>query len=114
MVFVLSADNKLELFKVAAGKPDSVLKKLVHQEKKRLAKKRTHSQMENPEEKKVIEVDKQALMKRIQSGDYDLALHFSRKLVVELNPQVKAKSFSLTPSSSKSDTQNVLVSLHSN
>ena len=57
----MSSDNKLEFFKVNADKPELILKKLMNSEKKRLSKKRKHSEMENDEESKIVEVEKESL-----------------------------------------------------
>ena len=43
MLFVLSADNQLEIFKVNVNKPEAILKKMVRAEKKRSLK-RTHKE----------------------------------------------------------------------
>jgi len=114
LLVVLSSDNKLELFKVNVNKPDAILKKLIRQEKKR-ATKRNHSEMEDEEAAEKKTVDKKLLAERIANKDYDLSLHFSRKMTIELDPSSKAKSFSLL-AKDKTDLTSIkiLVAFHSN
>ena len=52
----------------------------------------------------------------VDEKDYNMALHFSSKLTVTLDPQAKAKGFvSLqTSSKNKKEAMEVLVSYHSN
>lgn len=113
LLLVLNSDNTIEVFKVNVNKPEAILKKLVRQEKKKAAK-RTHSEMEEQDDEAPVKrtVDKEQLQKKIDEGDYNVALHFSKKLSVTLDPQSKAKSFvTLQNSNEKMD---LLVSYHSN
>ena len=80
-LIVLNSDSTVELFKVNIDNPDSILKKLVRAAKKKSTSlgKRSHSQIEE------TKVDKKALKLQIQNREYDMALHFSRKLKIELD-----------------------------
>ena len=84
---VLSSDNVIEVFKVNVDKPDSIFKKLKRAEKKK-ALKRTHAEMVNTinAEEKKTKIDKEKLQKMVDDGDYNMALHFSQKLTVTLDP----------------------------
>lgn len=116
LLLVLSADNQLEIFKVNVSKPKTILKKLVRAEKKK-ALKRTHKQfaaaqqqnssgddadqasddnngeLGKPSEPIKRSVDKAALERSIEERDYNMALHFTRRLTVPLDPSSKARAF---------------------
>lgn len=99
LLLVLSADNQLEVFKVNISKPETILKKLVRAEKKK-ALKRTHKQLEQQAESGEEDaapikrsVDKAALQKSIDDRDYNMALHFTRRVTVPLDPTSKARAF---------------------
>ena len=111
---VLSSDNLIEVFKVNVDKPESIYKKLKRAEKKK-ALKRTHAELEGAEPA-VKKVDKEKLQQMVDAKDYNMALHFSHKLTITLDPQAKAKAFVTLQSSSKSkkDAMQVLVAYHSN
>ena len=81
----LSGDNKIEFFKVNTNNQDNILKKMVRVEKRR-ALKRKRTEMEEsgdelPTEKKV---DKSSLKEKINSGDYDLSMHFSKRSIIDI------------------------------
>lgn len=59
MLIVLNSDNKLEMFKVNVDKPETIMKKLIRQEKKRSLK-RNHSQMDEADNEEPLQksVDK--------------------------------------------------------
>ena len=84
-LLVLNADSTLEIFKVNVDKPEAILKKLVRAAKKNtgILGKRAHAQME--EENSNVKVDKEAIEQQIADRTYDLAVHFSRKIKVELD-----------------------------
>ena len=106
MLFCLSADNKIEAFKVNVDRPESILKKLQLKHKK-AALKRTHTQMETEEETKV---GKAELQSRIDKRDYEMQMHFSKKSSFIVNPESKARSFTIVPG----QNLDCLVSFHSN
>ena len=60
------------------------------------------------------QVDKAALQKQIDERDYNMALHFTRRLTVPLDPSSKARAFVIGKNSSSSDKMEVLVSFHGN
>ena len=64
-------------------KPESIYKKLKRAEKKK-ALKRTHAELEGGET--VKKVDKEKLQKMVDDKDYNMALHFSQKLIMTLDP----------------------------
>lgn len=78
----LSLDNQLEIFKVI-NSHESLLKKLIKREKK-AALKRTHSEMQDPDDSLPIKktVDKAKLLKSIEDRSYDFTLHFAKKIAV--------------------------------
>ena len=107
------------MFKVNVNKPETILKKLVRAEKKK-ALKRTHKQMEQMQEESdeaaapiKRSVDKAALQKSIDDRDYNMALHFAKKLTVPLEPSSKARAFTVYKKSSSSKVD-VIVSFHGN
>lgn len=64
-----------------------------------------------------VSVDKEALQKQIDERDYNMALHFTKKLIVPLDPQSKARAFALkkpSSSSKSSDRVELMVSFHGN
>jgi hypothetical protein len=86
MLSSLSSDNgnSLEFFKVIIDNQESILKKMVKVEKRKALKrtknfgdaKQDDLDDDAPTEKKV---DKDDLMARVENGDYDMSLHFSKK-----------------------------------
>lgn len=115
LLLVLSAENKLEIFKVVGShKKETILKKLVKREKKASVK-RTHSEMELHDDMPARKsVDKAKLAQMVEDGSYDITLHFSRKLAIPLAETTgsKAKSFVVLRSDEKS--MRVVVTFHSN
>ena len=61
---------------------------------------------------KALSVDKEKIEQQIADRDYDMALHFSSRSVMTLDPNSKAKSFVV--SSHKEGSLDILVSFHSN
>jgi hypothetical protein len=59
---------------------------------------------ENEEEEliKSIKIDKEQLNAQVQKGEYDIGLHFSKKLAFELDQKTKCKSFFVVATKSKS------------
>lgn len=115
LLFVLSTDNKLEIFKVvSAQKTDNILKKLIKREKK-AALKRTHSEASDDSLPIKKSVDKAKLQKQIDERTYDMTLHFSRKLTVPLAEATgaKAKSFVFSKEISGNEI-GIVVAFHSN
>ena len=96
----------MEAFKLNVDRPDSILKKLQLKEKKQ-ALTRSHQQMENNEETKVNKLD---LQKRINERDYDMQMHFSKVSSFVMNPESKARSFTIVPG----QNLDCLVSFHNN
>ena len=105
LFFSLSADNKFEAFAINIDRPESILKKLLKKDKKTLTK-RTHAEMEEAPEP----LDKAAMQLKMEARDYELALHFSKKSSVVLEPTSKARSFSLVAG----QNLDVIVSFHNN
>ena len=66
-------------------------------QEKRKALKRKRDEAGDAEEDddiiKNIKIDKDLLVANIDNGQYDIALHFSKKLAFELEKKTKAKSF---------------------
>ena len=87
---VLSADNKVEAWAVNTDNTEAVLKKLTRQTKKSL--KRTYSEAQAEDAQ--VEIDKESLLRKIESRDYDMALHFSKHSQAHtLDTVHKAKCF---------------------
>ena len=61
-------------------------------------------------------VDKAALQEQISSRDYNMALHFSKRLTMALDPSSKARSFANISrrSAGKMDKIEMLVAFHGN
>jgi U3 small nucleolar RNA-associated protein 12 len=89
-LMVLSSDNKFEIIKVNVDKKESIVKKMMRVEKRR-ALKRRREQME--EEEVAVEVDREKVVRSVEAGEYDVGLHFSKKMAYELDERSKAKSF---------------------
>ena len=82
-LIVLSADNKLEAIKVNVDNKESIMKKLLRQEKRKTLKRKRDEGEDNdvvPE----VKIDKEELQKAIDNGAYDLSLHFSKKLAFDI------------------------------
>lgn len=112
-LLVLSADNKLEAIKVNVDNKDSIMKKLLRTEKRKTLK-RKRDEAEDDDAVPDVKIDKDDLQKALESGSYDLSLHFSKKLAFDLGQ--KAKTFTAVPVKSKtSDTVlKIFVGFHSN
>lgn len=85
---VLSSDNKFELIKVNIDNKDSLLKKLMRQEKRKTLKRKRDDVEEAEVDEdaiKDVKVDKEKLLLQIEESKYDLSLHFSKKLAFELD-----------------------------
>ena len=69
---------------------DTIAKKLIKSEK-RLALKRTKKEQsleqDEPAERKV---DKEKIQEMVETGDYDITLHFSKKGFIELQEKVRS------------------------
>jgi hypothetical protein len=66
---ILSSDNKLEMIKVNIDNKESILKKLMRQEKRKaLKRKREEDGEDNQDVVPNIKIDKDALTQNIQSG----------------------------------------------
>ena len=89
----LSQDNKIEYYKVSLNNDDGLLKKMVRQEKRKALKRKRKEDDEEDELPQERKVDKDAIREQIKKGEYDLSFHFSKKCVVEIDPQQKVKSF---------------------
>lgn len=92
---ILSADNKLEIFKVNIDKKDSLIKKLLRVEKRKaLKRKRQEADDDNEEDAvKNLKLDRDLILQKFEDQEYDLSIHFSKKLVFELDTKSKVKSF---------------------
>jgi WD40 repeat protein len=95
-LIVLSSDNKFELIKVNLDNKDSILKKMLRHEKRKVLKRKREEADDADEDEDALEnikIDKEALALKIEEGSYDVGLHFSKKLAYELDVKSKAKSY---------------------
>ncbi len=94
---VLSSDNKFELIKVNLDNKESILKKMLrHEKRKALKRKREELDEADDDEDALnnIKIDKDELAQKLQKGEYDVGLHFSKKLAFSLDDvKSKAKSY---------------------
>lgn len=90
------------MIKVNINNQDSILKKLLRQEKRKTLK-RKRDEVDNDNETDDINktIDKDSLIKAIEEKNYDIGLHFSKKLAFELEKKTKARSFQTLPIKSK-------------
>lgn len=105
---VLSSDGKFEIIKVNLSNKDSILKKLLRSEKRKALKRRREevSDAEDDEDfAKTIKLDKDQLALQVENGEYDIGLHFSKKLAFDLDQKSKCRSFFVVPTKSKSQKQ---------
>ena len=103
-VVVLSSDNKLEVIKVNIDNKESILKKLLRAEKRKALKRLRSEAVEGSEEEEAkpkVQLDKEAIALLVETGKYDIGLHFSKKLSFEVDKKSKVKSFQMIPSKSK-------------
>lgn len=82
-LIVLSADNKLEAIKVNVDNKESLMKKLLRQEKRKTLK-RKRDEAEDDDAVPEVNIDKVELKKALDSGAYDISLHFSKKLAFDI------------------------------
>jgi hypothetical protein len=96
-LMVLSSDNKFELIKVNLDNKESILKKMLrHEKRKALKRKREELDEADDDEDALnnIKIDKDELAQKLQKGEYDVGLHFSKKLAFSLDDvKSKAKSY---------------------
>jgi hypothetical protein len=103
MLAVMNSDGKLEFFSVVLDQ-SAILKKMTRLEKRQSLKraKLTTEQTREGAEDGVdeegdlpveVKVDKATLKKRLQEGNYDLSLHFSKRAVLETEVNIKPRSF---------------------
>ena len=91
------------MFKVNIDNLETLKKKFIRAEKRKLLKrKRPDEEEKEGEEKIVLRVDKNKIDEMILNGTYDLSLHFSKKQVLELDKSSKARSVSILKISEKS------------
>lgn len=104
-LMILSSDNRFELVKVNTDNQESIVKKLIRIEKRKtLKRKREEVEEDGQEDLDVIEtvkIDKEEIAKKVQEGQYDVGLHFSKKLAFDLDQKSKAKSFQVLLTKSK-------------
>lgn len=117
-LMVLSSDGKFELIKVNLDNKDSILKKLMRSEKRKALKRKRDEVSDGEDEEliKTIKIDKDFLNEQVEKGEYDIGLHFSKKLSFELDQKTKCKSFFVVATKSKSQKQllKIFISYHSN
>lgn len=104
-LMILSSDNKFELVKVNIDNQESIIKKLTRVEKRKTLK-RKRDEVDDDEKADddnidKIKIDKDEIIKRVQEGQYDVGLHFSKKLAFDLDEKTKAKSFQVLLTKSK-------------
>lgn len=96
-LMVLSSDNKFELIKVNLDNKESILKKMLRHEKRKALKRKREELDEADEDEDAlnnIKIDKDELAQKLQKGEYDVGLHFSKKLAFSLDDvKSKAKSY---------------------
>ena len=102
---ILSSDNKFELVKVNIENQESIIKKLIRVEKRKtLKRKRDEVDDEDVENDAIdtkVKIDKDEIVQRVKEGQYDIGLHFSKKLAFDLDEKSKAKSFQVLLTKSK-------------
>ena len=102
---ILSSDNKFELVKVNIENQESIVKKLIRVEKRKtLKRKRDEVDDEDVENDAIdtkVKIDKDEIVQRVKEGQYDIGLHFSKKLAFDLDEKSKAKSFQVLLTKSK-------------
>jgi hypothetical protein len=104
-MMILSSDNKFELVKVNIENQESIIKKLIRVEKRKtLKRKRDEVDDEDVENDAIdtkVKIDKDEIVQRVKEGQYDIGLHFSKKLAFDLDEKSKAKSFQVLLTKSK-------------
>ena len=116
-LMILSSDSKLEVIKVNIDNKDSILKKLIRQEKRKaLKRKREDADEVDDDAIPSIKIDKEELQKLIDTNSYDLGLHFSKRLAFDLDQKSKARSFFGIPMKTKAQNTvlKIFVAFHSN
>lgn len=91
----LSADNKVETWKVNTKDGDwqeAVVKKMARTEKRQGLKRRRHQVDDEEgqgaaEQTEKVKVNKDDIRARVLAGNYDVALHFTHKGLLEADPQ---------------------------
>jgi len=63
-----------------------------------------------------VKIEKEQILKNIENKNYDISLHFSKRLAFELDKSTKAKSFYVLQTRSKSQKSilKILVAYHAN
>jgi len=97
-LMILSSDNKFELVKVNIDNQESIIKKLIRVEKRKTLKRKRDEVDEDDaiidnDAIEKVKIDKEEIVKRVKDGQYDIGLHFSKKLAFDLDEKSKAKSF---------------------
>ena len=88
---VLSADKRVEIFKVNIENRESLVKKVMRAEKRKALKRMRH-EVDEDNDIKDTKVDKDLVLKKVENSEYDMALHFSKKLSFEIPTQSKVRS----------------------
>ena len=94
---VLSADNRVEMFKVNVDNRESLVKKLMRTEKRKVLKRMRHELDDEDESIKDTKIDKDLIVKKVEDGEYDMGLHFSKKFSFEIPTQSKVRSILVQP-----------------
>lgn len=116
-LMILSSDNKFELIKVNVDNKESIVKKLIRVEKRRALKRKREEEVNEDEDAlDKIKIDKEKIVQLVEEGQYDIGLHFSKKLAFDLEEKSKSKSFQvlLTKSKNQKTLIKLFVSYHSN
>lgn len=79
-------------------------------------KKQEADEAEEDDEVKEINIDKEQILEKFEKGQYDLSIHFSKRLAFEMNLQTKLRSVITQQGKSKKDQQNIEIfaAFHSN
>ena len=88
-LMILSSDNRFELVKVNTDNQESIVKKLIRIERRKTLKRKREEVDEDGQEDldiiDTVKIDKEEITKRVQEGQYDVGLHFSKKLAFDLD-----------------------------
>ena len=83
---VLSSDGKFEIIKINLSNKESILKKLLRSEKRKALKRRREEVSDAEEDEDfAIKLDKDQLALQVENNEYDIGLHFSKKLAFDLD-----------------------------
>lgn len=94
---------------------------MLRNEKRRALKRKRKEEGQDVDEEgkdkvKEIEIDRDQIVSNYENGNYDLSVHFSKKLGFEINEKSKIRSIFVVPSSTKKSKTLIkfFISMHSN